>query len=1126
MSKPFFNSALDDENSAPAKLDTINDTENGDIASQETSIFDLKPFDEGEVSQKTRKAEKSLERTFAKKRQLDFYNRHTWHKFIGSFIVEGTATRPTTKPLIYGSKLSFLVTTLESNSKVKIKRSMGSLIKFWDPATRREVGRLPEKHASIIYPFLYNSDTEDPTSKKEVSFKATIVYAEPKRISVGDSFLVQIDCFLNSSLFELSSTTRPSIEASQLQNTTDLGHSLNGKKSSNILFGRNTDLDQHEEKLHRRRKALMTLFDELNLKPVPPNDDISIVSDTQNESDADQTLDVSTASAQKKEQENIEVIDLDDEDENDATKEEHQGSRYKKYYDERPNAESSPELSVNQLQNIYKITQSMSSLMDLPETSPSGGFQFTLRKYQAQGLSWMLKREHAFDKIHDTEFINANSNKMNPLWKKFKFPNDSAWSLNKTPDTTKETAESEFFNEPSHFYANLYSGEFSLKVPTVKLMTKGGILADEMGLGKTISTLSLISTVSKDPDFQPYDIVKISEDNMKPYAYQTTLVVVPMSLLFQWKSEFENAMAGSSKYCEIFYGDQSQKKNLIQHLCSNKSTPTVLLTTYGVVQSEFSKYAKVKQGNFGLFSVKFFRLVIDEGHSIRNKQTKTAKSVFELKSSRKWVLTGTPIINKLDDLYALVRFLDLSPFSEPGFWRTSVSEPFENKKYKAALDVVSTILEPVLLRRTKNMQDADGAPLVELPKKNVKIQYIELSPLERRLYQSFLQVAEKNVRDSLKKGELLKNYSSILVHILRLRQLCCDLHLLMKAKKNKEAVQQSKFDDIIMEEDSEENQAENVAEAEHLDLAQLLKMSILRDRFFDQKDLAYLQNKDEFFGNLIGAEASSLRKMECQICLSSPIEPLESIVFTECHHIFCSDCMDRYLSHKETKNESAVCPICRTPELAPARLLSPIMDNTNKTIASFRIESPPVLEDFVQSTKMFHLTNDLYELYDDNPSERVIIFSQFSTFLDVIQNELEKKEHDSRFSVSKFDGRLNLKERQLVLQKFDQDSENNQLKVLLISLKAGGVGLNLTKANKAFLMDIWWNAGIEDQAIDRIHRIGQERDVFVKRYIIKNSVEEKMLKIQERKRMLGEIVEGDAEERRQRRIEEIKSLFE
>ncbi|KAL6948907.1 hypothetical protein ACO0QE_001386 [Hanseniaspora vineae] len=1126
MSKPFFNSALDDENSVTDQLTATNDTAGGNTTLQETSIFDLKPFDEGEVLQKTRKAENILEKTLAKKRQLDFFDRHTWHKFVGSFIVEGTATRPTTRPLTYGSKLSFLVTTLESNNKVKIKRSMGSLIKFWDPATRREVGRLPEKHASIIYPFLYSSDTEDPNSRKEVSFKATIVYAEPKRISVGDSFLVQIDSFLNSSLFELTSTARPSIESSQLQNTTDLGHSLNGKKPSNVLFGRNTDLDQHEEKLHRRRKALMTLFDELSLKPVLSDEDTSIANDDEKELDSNSTPGLSTADPHISEQNAIEVIDLDDEDEDNTVGKEHESARFKKQYDEKQHAETSPELSVNQLQNIYKITQSMSSLMDLPETLPSGGFQFTLRKYQAQGLSWMLKREHAFDKIHDSEFINTNSNKMNPLWKKFKFPGDSSWSSNNSPDTKKDLAESEFFNEPSHFYANLYSGEFSLEVPTVKLMTKGGILADEMGLGKTISTLSLISTVSKDPDFQPYDVVKISEENMKPYAYQTTLIVVPMSLLFQWKSEFENAMSGSSKYCEIFYGDQSQKKNLVQHLCFNKNPPTVLLTTYGVVQSEFSKYAKTKQGNFGLFSVKFFRLVIDEGHSIRNKQTKTAKSVFELKSSRKWVLTGTPIINKLDDLYALVRFLDLSPFSEPGFWRTSVSEPFENKKYKAALDVVSTILEPVLLRRTKNMQDSSGAPLVELPEKNVDIQYVELSPLERRLYQSFLQVAEKNVRDSLKKGELLKNYSSILVHILRLRQLCCDLSLLMKARRNKEAAQQSKLDDIIIEEDSEEKQAENVAEAEDLDLAQLLKMSILRDKFFDQKDLDYLQNKDTFFGNLIGSEASALRKMECQICLSSPIEPLEAIVFTECHHIFCSSCMDRYLSHKETKNETAVCPICRTPELAPARLLSPVVDSTTDTIASFKIESPPVLEDFIQSTKMFHLTNDLYELYDENPSERVIIFSQFSTFLDVIQDELEKKEHENRFAVSKFDGRLNLKERQVVLQKFDEDSANNQMKVLLISLKAGGVGLNLTKANKAFLMDIWWNAGIEDQAIDRIHRIGQKRDVFVKRYIIKNSVEEKMLKIQERKRMLGEIVEGDAEERRQRRIEEIKSLFE
>lgn len=98
--------------------------------------------------------------------------------------------------------------------------------------------------------------------------------------------------------------------------------------------------------------------------------------------------------------------------------------------------------------------------------------------------------------------------------------------------------------------------------------------------------------------------------------------------------------------------------------------------------------------------------------------------------------------------------------------------------------------------------------------------------------------------------------------------------------------------------------------------------------------------------------------------------------------------------------------------------------------------------------------------------------------------------------------------------------------VLLLSLKAGGVGLNLTEASRAFMCDPWWSPSIEDQAIDRIHRIGQENNVKVVRFIMEGSIEEKMLKIQERKRTIGEAVEAEEEERRKRRVEEIEMLFE
>merc|ERR1712013_885525 len=83
-------------------------------------------------------------------------------------------------------------------------------------------------------------------------------------------------------------------------------------------------------------------------------------------------------------------------------------------------------------------------------------------------------------------------------------------------------------------------------------------------------------------------------------------------------------------------------------------------------------------------------------------------------------------------------------------------------------------------------------------------------------------------------------------------------------------------------------------------------------------------------------------------------------------------------------------------------------------------------------------------------------------------------------------------------------AEDESVWVMLISLKAGGVGLNLVRANHVMLTDIWWNPAVEDQAMDRVHRIGQTRKVTIRRLVVKETVEQKVLKLQEKKRRIAE----------------------
>ena len=114
-------------------------------------------------------------------------------------------------------------------------------------------------------------------------------------------------------------------------------------------------------------------------------------------------------------------------------------------------------------------------------------------------------------------------------------------------------------------------------------------------------------------------------------------------------------------------------------------------------------------------------------------------------------------------------------------------------------------------------------------------------------------------------------------------------------------------------------------------------------------------------------------------------------------------------------------------------------------------------------------------------------------------NLIEKDFLENKISLVRLDGSMSQRKRSKVLKKFEVEKN---ITVFLISLKAGGVGLNLVAANHVFLVDPWWNPAIEEQAIQRVHRIGQTKDVFVTRLICNKSIEQRVLQLHERKKQL------------------------
>lgn len=146
----------------------------------------------------------------------------------------------------------------------------------------------------------------------------------------------------------------------------------------------------------------------------------------------------------------------------------------------------------------------------------------------------------------------------------------------------------------------------------------------------------------------------------------------------------------------------------------------------------------------------------------------------------------------------------------------------------------------------------------------------------------------------------------------------------------------------------------------------------------------------------------------------------------------------------------------------------------------------------LESTKIEFLLENLEQILEEG--HQAIVFSQFTTYLDIIETAF----NDKCWKYSRIDGTQSIAKRQKSVESF----QSGETPLFLISLKAGGVGLNLTAASYVFIMDPWWNPAVESQAIDRAYRIGQQNKLTVFRPIMKDSVEEKVLKLQEYKREL------------------------
>lgn len=547
-------------------------------------------------------------------------------------------------------------------------------------------------------------------------------------------------------------------------------------------------------------------------------------------------------------------------------------------------------------------------------------------------------------------------------------------------------------------------------------------------------------------------------------------------------------------------------------------------------------------------------------------------------------------MNRVDELFSLIHFLRIKPYCVADKFGKDFTRPLKGHSEVAkskAMRQLQALLKAILLRRTKQSQ-IDGKPILNLPERTTNCDHATFTDDETAFYRALESRTQLQFNKYLKAGTVGRNYSNILVLLLRLRQACCHPHLI-----------------------KDFGQTSGASEVSSEDMQNLAK-ELAPDVVTRIKEQCGLTED--------GA-------LECPVCMDMADN---ATIFIPCGHNTCSECFARISdpsqaiadgSAAEGRNLEVKCPNCRgrviptkvidhnafkhvfMPELVTngdliddpeddaessedsdtdeddgdtddededvdskgnikgfivddddvddesesadegddsyRAIKTPFEKSTKKkskkvnkgkgkaqevkgpkkTLAELKKEGMRNLKarkkylkrlqkDWVPSAKTertIELLREIRERKDPETKqcEKTIIFSQFTSLLDLLEVPIAREGWDYR----RYDGSMSANARNEAVVDF---TEKKGCKIMLVSLKAGNAGLNLVAASQVIILDPFWNPYIEEQAIDRAHRIGQQKPVQVHRILIPNTVEDRILALQEKKR---ELIEGALDEK-------------
>ncbi|EAA28286.2 hypothetical protein GE21DRAFT_6067 [Neurospora crassa] len=696
----------------------------------------------------------------------------------------------------------------------------------------------------------------------------------------------------------------------------------------------------------------------------------------------------------------------------------------------------------------------------------------------------------------------------------------------------------------------------------------GGFQCDDTGLGKTVMTLACIA------GNPPWDR---DEDPTRG----GTLIVVPASAVSQWMEEIgkhtsrmtfdqyhstrqHRMRQGSMNRMDIVV---SSYQEVVKGFPSERSQESLLQK--GLSLPEVSERMKEREGE--LFKVKWFRVILDECHAIKNHNTQTARACLALQGEYKWLLSATPLQNGLSELYPFLRFLKVPNIDSFRHFRKKyeLQKPQQARGLPADL---SALLSEIVLKRDITTVFL-GRALFKIPITHPDLElWVNFSREETLIYRMVEGKFRKELNDKFMQRASMdttadKFIKSYLTLALRLRQATAHPYLL-------ESLMRDHFtpDDIQKLKDELCKLKTNQRYVQQIGrwCDGLVQQGVLRRQPYagDDHDKFGEGDYGEEFDIAPQLESMQKAKMDmqsraeiCSVCLELTNEPEHNE--PKCDHFYCPECIRDHVERaKSRKAKRYICPVstCRRALLDPLIIRystqsqrddrASVSDMASTARKSYNIRKSKegkhdLGDDFhgfqpmgdpknatflaeadrkhtvnmTPSAKTTRLKDIILEWQKDAPDDKIIVFTHWILLGRILGRVLQQEKIDFLYLF----GGMGPTVREDQIKAFQT---NPRIKVLVSSLRVGGQSLNLAAANRVVILDAWWNNGMEKQAFGRVFRFGQKKESWFTRILAKNTIDKRIIDLQEDKlKAISKAIQTNDNTKHKLTDEEVGSLF-